>query len=118
MQINCTVIIQAFNFLITYFFLRKFFFKPTVRLINQKDTAKKILAEKLRLKELTVSNLVAQKSRDLDDFRIKIRERYKKPEPPIIQIKPDILDQQQIIVTQDVINECKNAILKGVNNVL
>ncbi|KKQ32619.1 MAG: hypothetical protein US49_C0006G0070 [candidate division TM6 bacterium GW2011_GWF2_37_49] len=118
MQINCTVIIQAFNFLITYLFLRKFFFHPTVQLIKQKDTAKKILAEKLKLKELAVSNLVAKKNSDLDAFRYSISQRYQKPEQAVIQIEPNVLSKQEVIVSPEVIEECKNSILKGVHNAL
>lgn len=117
MQINCTVIIQAFNFLITYLFLRKFFFYPTVQLIKQKDTAKKILTEKLKTKELAVNNLIAKKSRDLEEFRCKIKQRYKKPEPAVISMEPDVLSNQQIIVTPEIVSEFKNVIAKGVNNV-
>jgi len=118
MQINCTVIIQAFNFLITYLFLRKFFFGPTVQLIRQKDTAKKNLAEKLKLKELAVSNLVAKKNSDLDAFRRNINQRYQKPEQTVIQIEPNVLGKQEAIVTPEIIEECKNAILKGVHHAL
>jgi hypothetical protein len=117
MDINCTVIIQAFNFLVTYLFLRKFFFRPTVKLIHQKDTAKKILAEKLRLKELVVSNLIAKKNTDLENFKNSIKQRYQKPESPVIQIEPDVLSNKHIAITQDVIDEYKNAIMKGIDNV-
>lgn len=118
MQINCTVIIQAFNFLITYLFLRKFFFRPTVQLINQKNKAKRILAEKLKLKELVVNNLIAKKNKDLDDFRNLISQRYPKPEGSVIKIESNVLDNQQVIVTPEVIKECKDTIVKGVHNVL
>ena len=45
-QPNFTIIIQIFNFLISFFILRRFFLKPAIDILLKKESDKKILEDK------------------------------------------------------------------------
>lgn len=45
MNINATILIQAFNFFITYWMLRLFLFKPIIAIIDHENADKKTLLD-------------------------------------------------------------------------
>lgn len=82
MNINATVFIQAFNFGLTYFFLKKILFKPIVERIQQKDAAKIMLQKTLKEKEQLLIHLKDEKIAQLQQFRMYLQKYYliKKPD--------------------------------------
>jgi hypothetical protein len=118
MDINCTVVIQAINFLITYIFLRNLLLKPVVQLITHKNMAKKIILLKLKEKEETVQKLIEKKNKELIDFRESVKKRYQAPHVIEPKIEADVLDKEDIMVTQELIQESKDLIIKGISDAL
>ncbi|NBV40685.1 hypothetical protein EBR77_02480 [bacterium] len=51
MQINITVLIQAFHFCIAYVMLRAFVFKPFVRVLEQQEHDKELLKQSVELEK-------------------------------------------------------------------
>lgn len=76
MQVNATTLIQILNFWITYFFLKKFFFKPIVRVLLQKDALRKALRDDLKYKETALFHLQEKKTRQTVDFKDQIKKNY------------------------------------------
>lgn len=74
--INATVIVQAFNFGITYLFLKKILFKPIVQRIEQKEAAKKMLLDALKAKDVALLNLQNEKDENLEQFRASAKKFY------------------------------------------
>lgn len=86
MQINATFLVQIVNFWISYAMLHKFFFKPFVRFIEKKSTAKRTLLENLKAKELSLAQLQEDKKRHLEDFRAHLKAQYQPPIPTLEKI--------------------------------
>jgi hypothetical protein len=103
MHINATVFIQAINFGITYFFLRKILFKPVVQRIKQKETAKNMLLSTLKDKETLLLDLQNEKTENLQMFRQNSKKFYmidvicEQEIPAIISYKKDLAFQEQLI---------------------
>lgn len=76
MQVNATTLIQILNFWITYFFLKKFLFKPIVRVLLQKDALRKALRDDLKYKETALFHLQEKKARQIVDFKELIKKNY------------------------------------------
>ncbi len=76
MQVNATTLIQILNFWITYFFLKKFFFRPIIRVLLQKDALRKALRDDLRYKEKALFHLQEKKNRQTVDFKEQIKKNY------------------------------------------
>lgn len=105
MQINATVFVQAINFGITYLFLRKVLFKPVVQRIKQKETAKNMLLDKLKDKEMLLGRLQNEKTEKLERFRQSAKRFYtidtatKQEMPAVMSYKKDPERQATIIAT-------------------
>lgn len=76
MDINATILVQACNFGITYLFLRKFLLKPVVGGISQKKKRLAVLVGSIRHRENKTSGLQDEKKRQLDAFRLTLKQRY------------------------------------------
>jgi len=76
MQVNITLFFQIINFLIAYWFLNIFFFKPVFNFINKKKTKEKKVLELVGKKEHVLLHLEEEKYRQLVEFRQDIRKKY------------------------------------------
>ncbi len=76
MDINATILVQACNFGITYLFLRKFLLKPVVGGIARKKNGLDVLIDSIKHRENKTSGLQDEKKRQLDAFRITLKQRY------------------------------------------
>ncbi len=76
MRINLTYCIQIINFLITYWFLKKFLFKPVLCFIkDRKEKQAKFDARMLR-KEHELLSLEKIKQQELANFKIRMKKEY------------------------------------------
>ncbi len=98
MQLNFTFFLQIFNFIITYWFLNRFMFKPVLaHILMQKKSEDKINLE-LKQKQEFIYNLEKQKQEELFDFQEEAGEKYKIDQPEIVDIPAEIecvLDKQE-----------------------
>lgn len=76
MNINATVFIQALNFGLTYFYLKKVLFKPIFQRIQQKEQAKNMLKKTLKDKEEYLLSLKNEKIKQLTQFRLYLKKYY------------------------------------------
>lgn len=116
MQINCTVIIQALNFLITYLFLRSLLLRPLVNIINQKKLAKQIIISKLKEKEANIQKMMENKNQELDDFKETMAKKYQAPQVLLPKIESDILGKEEVIHSAELIQEVRGLIIKGISD--
>ncbi|MFH1644361.1 MAG: hypothetical protein ABIA74_04265 [bacterium] len=77
MQINVTLFIQVFNFLIAYYFLERFLFKPVFDYIRKKNLQEKRVGAIVDQKEHDLLNLQEKKHKQLGEFKENLREKYK-----------------------------------------
>lgn len=76
MNINITLFFQVFNFLITYWFLNKFLFKPVLLFIKNKSFKKNEMLKSIEKKEYNLLHLQEEKHSNLFDFKQKIKDKY------------------------------------------
>jgi NADH dehydrogenase/NADH:ubiquinone oxidoreductase subunit G len=76
MNINATVFVQALNFGLTYFYLKKILFKPIFQRIQQKERAKETLNKTLKEKEQNLLRLKNEKIEQLIQFRLYLKKYY------------------------------------------
>jgi len=74
--VNVTLFVQIANFIITYLFLHRLFFKPFIKLIDKKEAAKRSLLTKLKEKEVLLLRLQKEKAAHLDTFKATIKKNY------------------------------------------
>jgi F0F1-type ATP synthase membrane subunit b/b' len=76
MYINLTFILQIGNFLLTYWFLNKYFFKPFLTILEQKKHTEEVMQECLVQDEEYISNLKKEKEQRLIAFQDHIQSAY------------------------------------------
>lgn len=77
MEINITLFLQVINFLISYWFLNKFLFKPVFNFIRQKNLKEKRVVAIIDGKEQLLLGLEELKHENLIDFKKDLIERYR-----------------------------------------
>jgi|SRR5579859_1009685 len=100
MYINATLLVQAVHFLIAYFLLRFFLYKPIVALIQKKDQDKFALMQNISdkkviiaSKEESLAHYWSQRQQDLLSKKPKIQEIIFTA-PPQIQAIEEISQEQ------------------------
>ena len=76
MQVNITLFLQVINFLISYWFLNRFLFKPVFAFIGKKSLQEKRIASIIESKEHNLLNLEEEKHQRLIDFREDLHGKY------------------------------------------
>lgn len=76
MKLNVTLFFQIANFWVTCFFLSKLLWKPMIRMLDKRETAKKKLQTNLQQQELSLTQKVEEKDRLLQDFRLYLKRQY------------------------------------------
>jgi F0F1-type ATP synthase membrane subunit b/b' len=83
MQINATFLIQIVNFWISYAMLHKLLFKPFVQLIEKKQAAQTKMLNVIKSKEQTIVHLQDDKKKNLEEFRVHLKETYHFTQPQL-----------------------------------
>lgn len=118
MEINITIFIQIINFWITYWILHKFFLKPMVAFIQQKECAFALVTETIKQKEKILEELQQEKTRELLTFKTHINISYQMTELPLEdRTIPTVDTSVSTNPTKNSVTECKNVILKKVCDV-
>jgi hypothetical protein len=73
---------------------------------------------KLKDKEDTVQKLIEKKNKELEDFKETVKTKYQAPQVIEPTIEADVLGKEEIVVTQELIQESKDLIIKGISNAL
>ena len=90
MNINLTFFIQIFHFFVSYLFLSKFFFNPTIESLSQKNTYKQKLISSIQKEESDIVALHKEIGEHLLSFQQHIKLRY-----PFIELQPQtVLDKR------------------------
>lgn len=71
-EVNFTIIIQIINFLIAYFFLRKFFLKPAINKLQDQDQEK----QKLNNRFLLLESKIDKQNREIANLWYSARSRF------------------------------------------
>lgn len=80
MQINVTFLIQVINFYITYRLLDVILLKPLVSLLQKRDAVKDRLVKEIEEKEQELHSVEYQKEVDLQEFQIRLQQKYVLPQ--------------------------------------
>ena len=76
MQFNITFFLQIFNFAITYWFLNKFMFKPTISFIEKRLQKDNKIKKDLEKKEQVLLKLEKKKNNELHEFKFEMKQKY------------------------------------------
>ena len=80
MNINVTLFIQIGNFFITYYILKKLFFKSVIHSIQHRQNSEHALSQKIKKGEGKLLLLEKEKHQKMSDFQINIRKQIKEIE--------------------------------------
>ena len=87
MFLNFTFFVQVFNFFITYWFCKRFFFKPVLKIVILKRQQKKAIEEECTATKLKLIELEAHKKNILLEFQLRTFEKQKQlPEPVLLRL--------------------------------
>lgn len=76
MEINLTIFVQMINFLISYWFLNKYLFKPALESIKRKNLEKNNLILEIENEEKNLLIKEKSKNEQLIQFQEKVLEKY------------------------------------------
>ena len=79
MEINATLVVQAFNFFVTYLLLRFLFFKPAFKALQQEQKEKEHLTSLIDQREQELKTIAQQKTEAWHEFQ----EQFLQAAPPI-----------------------------------
>lgn len=118
MEINITIFVQIINFWITYGVLHRFFLKPMVAFIQQKEGAFAAHQSMLQHKDEVIQSLQKDKQTELTTFKDHLKNDYKTVEPAQHEREIPALAAAHIVGdTSTAIAQCKQTIMKKVCNV-
>lgn len=121
MEINATVIVQAFNFFVTYVLLRILLFKPAVNALQREQKETDHLQSMIQEREKRLAHTAEQKQVAWQ----KMQEQFAKASPPVRQarithrmveptLEPHVLTSEQI---EHLAHEVEQAVIKKVSHV-
>ena len=115
MELNVTIFIQITNFWITYWILHRFFLKPVVAFVQQKECALAMVQDKLKHKEVTIQALQKNKHAQLLSFKNHLKNDYQMIELASDERHIQALNQPGAVIDkEDAIKQCKQVITKKV----
>ncbi|MFA6527008.1 MAG: hypothetical protein WCT20_01140 [Candidatus Babeliales bacterium] len=118
MEPNITIFVQIINFWITYWILHRFFLKPVVAFIQQKECALAMVQDTIKRKEAAVRALQKDKLDQLIVFKTHIKTDYQMIEHVSAQREIPELEQPKPVAEKYVaIAQCKQIIIKKVCDV-
>jgi len=81
MEINVTLVLQIFNFAVSYVVLSKFLLRPFMQRIQQKRAARASILQGLKNKDAQLAQLAKDKQDQLIAFRTHVNGTYQTPVP-------------------------------------
>lgn len=84
MDINFTLVVQACNFFVAYSLLRRFFFRPTIVIIEQEEMEKKVIRE-----------MISQQKNDLELQKEARRRQWHECRLYFVEQRPEGVAEQQ-----------------------
>jgi len=116
LHINVTLVIQVFNFLITYWFLKKFFFTPVLCALEQKRDQQNSLITQVNNEELILKSLEAEKLRTLLSFQQNFKDKYLLPPLTLPKISESTTLHYQPKEFEDFSKKMKEYLFKKVSH--
>lgn len=119
MELNGTILVQAIHFLIVYFVLRRFLFRPVINLIMQERTHVRQLHDSIEKRQQVIHRMESEKSEQWEKYR----EAFAKQAPHIVQavsrVLPDGLQVQgeQVEVTAVELEKTATDLCKRIDHV-
>lgn len=83
MNINCTLIVQIFNFFITYKFLSALIFKPALAIFTADKNKIITIKNQLLFEEQTIEAKEEQARVQLHSFQLHVKEEHTISSPPV-----------------------------------
>lgn len=117
MRINLTYFIQIINFLITYWFLNRFLFKPVILFIKNKKEKESKFNKRTEKKEHNLLDLEKKKHQDLVDFRVRMKKEYGIAPLKEIKVPSELTFKKDPKEIEELINVAKNILVKEVPHV-
>lgn len=68
-QFNLTLLVQALNFSLTFYVLKRFLFEPIIESILKRKKEEKRLGDEIVLKQKDVANFLSEKTSQLSQFQ-------------------------------------------------
>lgn len=99
MQINLTFFIQILNVAVSYWFLKRFMFKPVVEFLKARDEKEERIKNGLQAKEQNLLELERKKQEELELFKLKAKKEASvlpEKETHIPTQGPCIVDKEEI----------------------
>lgn len=99
MQINLTFFIQILNIAVSYWFLKKFMFKPVIEFLKARDEREVKIKNELQSKEQDLLKLERKRQEELGLFKLKVKkEASVVPEKEVLipSQNPYAVDKQEI----------------------
>ena len=122
MDINCTLFVQAFHFLVAYLLLRWLLFKPAFLIIEDENNQKKVLHDTIQGLELEVDAMFKKQQLRWQNFHHSIATTVPAPDQKESRyfsgISAEVAQQQLSDAERDsLIDACVTAVVKEVNHV-
>lgn len=112
MELNITLLIQIGNFLITYFVLKKFLFKPSIASIKSKKEAKKSFLDNITKEEERLLSEQQRKAAHLEKFQRETKKEYVPLHFKPLVIEADITYKRDEEEVERTVQEAKDFIVK------
>ena len=116
MNINATTLIQAFNFLIVYWMLRIFLFKPVIAIIEHNDAEARSLADIIDQQQKSLA--IQEKERQKHWFLCQEYFTLHQPYQPVNTLSTSPLQSNPKIITQKISTESMAQLVCDVRKVL
>ena len=120
MQINFTFCIQIINFLITYWFLNKFLFRPALLYLKKSQDSDDLFKKEICDKKEILLLLGNEKEEEKIDFQKAMQIKYQIQESRLVdypEIKSSIITDSDKKQIEQLISQTKDVLVKRVPNV-
>jgi len=117
MRLNLTFVIQIINFIISYWFLNKFMFKPVLAFLKKREDKEQKIEKDIEKKKSSLLDLEHEKQEELIVFKNKMKTKYKIvlfSQPEIEAQVPCKVDEQ---TAKKLIDIAKDMLVKKVPHV-